>query len=214
MRSSMATPRRSSSSPVQGPARRTRWPIAWRISSCEASTGDAADLFPSGSGRGDPPGRAHRRTCAAGSSEGRRHALSWSGTFHAIGARLLREYAELIGLDRAFTIHDREDSADLMNLLRHDLGLSKTEERFRPRTPASRSIRVPSTQKAPLDEVLGNNFPWCVGWEEELKSLFGAYVEAKQQNVLDYDDLLLYWAQMMQVDRPRHQRSVRSRAGR
>lgn len=57
-------------------------------------------------------------------------ALSWSGTFHAIGARLLREYAEHIELDRQFTIHDREDSADLMNLLRHDLGLSKTEERF------------------------------------------------------------------------------------
>jgi len=56
--------------------------------------------------------------------------LSWSGTFHAIGARFLREYAEQIGLDRAFTIHDREDSAHLMNLLRHDLGLSKTEERF------------------------------------------------------------------------------------
>src|SRR5215831_13420558 len=48
--------------------------------------------------------------------------LSWSGTFHAIGARLLREYAEQIGLDRAFTIHDREDSADLLNLHRHDLG--------------------------------------------------------------------------------------------
>ena len=45
----------------------------------------------------------------------------WSGTFHAIGARLLREYAHDIGLDSAFTIHDREDSADLMNLVRHDL---------------------------------------------------------------------------------------------
>src|SRR5262249_59413460 len=49
--------------------------------------------------------------------------LAWSGTFHAIGARLLREYAPTIGLDRAFTIHDREDSADLINLIRHDLGL-------------------------------------------------------------------------------------------
>jgi DNA helicase-2/ATP-dependent DNA helicase PcrA len=38
--------------------------------------------------------------------------LSWSGTFHAIGARLLREYAHDIGLDGAFTIHDRADSAD------------------------------------------------------------------------------------------------------
>ncbi|MGN6572687.1 MAG: ATP-dependent helicase, partial [Pseudolabrys sp.] len=41
-------------------------------------------------------------------------------------------------------------------------------------------------------------FPWCGGWEDELRALFAAYVEAKQrQNVLDYDDLLLYWAQAM-----------------
>ena len=43
-------------------------------------------------------------------------ALSWAGTFHGIGARLLREYADQIGLNPAFTIHDRENSADLMNL--------------------------------------------------------------------------------------------------
>ena len=60
-------------------------------------------------------------------------AIVWAGTFHAVGARLLREYAEAIGLDRAFTIHDREDSADLMNLVRHDLGFSKTKKRFHER---------------------------------------------------------------------------------
>jgi DNA helicase-2/ATP-dependent DNA helicase PcrA len=132
-------------------------------------------------------------------------ALTWSGTFHAIGARLLREYAEQIGLDRAFTIHDREDSADLMNLVRHDLGFSKTKERF----PAKRTClaiysRVVNAE-ASIDEVLKDNYPWCVGWEDEVKSLFGAYVEAKQrQNVLDYDDLLLYWAQTMQVEEIGH----------
>ena len=47
-------------------------------------------------------------------------ALTWAGTFHGIGARLLRDYADQIGLDPAFTIHDREDSADLMNLCRHE----------------------------------------------------------------------------------------------
>jgi DNA helicase-2/ATP-dependent DNA helicase PcrA len=128
-------------------------------------------------------------------------ALSWSGTFHAIGARLLREYAEQIGLDRAFTIHDRADSADLMNLLRHDLGFSKTEERFPAKNTCLAIYSRAVNAEAALEEVLGNSFPWCVGWEDELKALFGAYVEAKQrQNVLDYDDLLLYWAQMMQVD--------------
>ena len=54
----------------------------------------------------------------------------WAGTFHGIGARLLRDYAGEIGLNPAFTIHDREDSADLMNLMRHELGFSKTENRF------------------------------------------------------------------------------------
>ena len=128
-------------------------------------------------------------------------ALSWSGTFHAIGARLLREYAEHIGLDRAFTIHDREDSADLMNLVRHDHGLSKTEERFPTKNTCLAIYSRAVNSESPLEEVLGANFPWCAGWEAELKTLFGAYVEAKQrQHVLDYDDLLLYWAQMMQVE--------------
>ena len=125
-------------------------------------------------------------------------ALAWSGTFHALGARLLREYARDIGLDEAFTIHDREDSADLMNLVRHELGFSQTRKRF-PMKGTCLSIysRVVNAEAA-LGEVLGGFFPWCAEWEAELRALFGAYVEAKQkQNVLDYDDLLLYWAQMM-----------------
>src|SRR5258708_7259887 len=125
-------------------------------------------------------------------------ALAWSGTFHAIGARLLRQYALEIGLDTAFTIHDREDSADLMNLVRHDLGFSNTDKRF-PMKGTCLSIysRVVNAQ-APLGEILDSFFPWCAEWEAELRKLFGAYVEAKQkQNVLDYDDLVLYWAQMM-----------------
>src|SRR5205085_7958271 len=50
----------------------------------------------------------------------------------------------------------------------------------------------------PIEQVLGSSFPWCTGWAAELKDLFAAYVGAKQKhNVLDYDDLLLYWAQTM-----------------
>jgi len=128
-------------------------------------------------------------------------ALTWSGTFHAIGARLLRVYAEQIGLDRSFTIHDREDSADLMNLVRHDLGLSKTEERFPAKNTCVAIYSRVVNAESSLGKVLATNFPWCACWENELKTLFGAYVEAKQQqNVLDYDDLLLYWVQMMRVE--------------
>jgi DNA helicase II / ATP-dependent DNA helicase PcrA len=124
--------------------------------------------------------------------------LAWSGTFHAVGARLLREYAAEIGFDRAFTIHDREDSADLLNLIRHDLGFSRTEQRFPTKGTCLAIYSRVVNAELPLDEVLRTFFPWCENWEAELRALFAAYVEAKQrQHVLDYDDLLLYWAQMM-----------------
>jgi DNA helicase-2/ATP-dependent DNA helicase PcrA len=125
-------------------------------------------------------------------------ALAWSGTFHGIGARLLRIYAEQIGLNVDFTIHDREDSADLMNLVRHELGFSKTESRFPTKgTCLSIYSRVVNSE-TPLGTVLKANYPWVSDWEAQLKALFAGYVEAKQaQNVLDYDDLLLYWAQMV-----------------
>src|ERR1700753_796533 len=125
-------------------------------------------------------------------------ALSWAGTFHGIGARLLREHADLIGLNTAFTIHDREDAADLMNLVRHERGLSKTESRFPTKGTCLSIYSRCVNAEAELEQVLGAHYPWCSGWATELKELFQSYVEAKQkQNVLDYDDLLLYWAQMM-----------------
>jgi DNA helicase-2/ATP-dependent DNA helicase PcrA len=127
-----------------------------------------------------------------------RDALSWAGTFHGIGARLLREYAERIGVDPAFTIHDREDSADLMNLVRHERGLSKTESRFPAKGTCLSIYSRCVNAEMEIEKVLGAHYPWCAGWAAELKGLFAAYVEAKQaQHVLDYDDLLLYWSQMM-----------------
>ncbi len=86
-----------------------------------------------------------------------------------------------------------------MNLVRHELGFSQTEKRFPdqghlPRHLLARGQRA----RRRSTEVLGTSFPGAPGWEAELRALFAAYVEAKQrQNVLDYDDLLLYWAQMM-----------------
>jgi DNA helicase-2/ATP-dependent DNA helicase PcrA len=125
-------------------------------------------------------------------------ALSWAGTFHGIGARLLREYSDQIGVNPAFTIHDREDSADLMNLVRHERGLSKTESRFPAKGTCFSIYSRCVNAEAELEQVLGAHYPWCSCWSNELKELFAAYVEAKQKhNVLDYDDLLLYWAQMM-----------------
>ena len=124
-------------------------------------------------------------------------ALTWAGTFHAVGARLLRDMAPEIGLDPAFTIHDREDSADLLNLVRHELGLSSSESRFPTKATCLAIYSRTVNARAPLEVVLEETFPWCAGWAAALQKLFAGYVEAKQAgNVLDYDDLLLYWAEL------------------
>ncbi len=157
--------------------------------------------------------RRVQRLCQAGGGPGPAAAgrLHWAGTFHAIGARLLREYASRIGLDQQFGIHDRADSADLMNLVRHEaLG---AEAAVPPGTAAkaARERRFPLKDTClaiyssavntcrPLAEVLQADFPWCGEWEPALRRIFRAYVQAKQaQRVLDYDDLLLAWAQVVE----------------
>ena len=125
--------------------------------------------------------------------------LLWSGTFHSISNRLLREYAPSLSLDPAFTIVDRGDAADLLDVLRQELGLSRKEKRF-PRKDTCLAIyshRVNTRQ--PLAKTLEVSFPWCADWADELTRLFRKYVEAKQaQQLLDYDDLLLYWHILVQ----------------
>jgi DNA helicase-2/ATP-dependent DNA helicase PcrA len=128
--------------------------------------------------------------------------LPWAGTFHSIGARLLREYAGRIGLESSFTIHDRADSEDLMGMVRQDIGLAAgsgtaSQKRFPLKGTCLAIYSRVVNSRDPLDRVLQSTFPWCSEWEEQLKRLFGAYVDAKQeQNVLDYDDLLLFWSEM------------------
>jgi DNA helicase-2/ATP-dependent DNA helicase PcrA len=123
--------------------------------------------------------------------------LPWSGTFHSIANRLIRRHCRRLGLDESFSVLDRGDAADLIDLVRHERGLSKAEKRF-PRKDTCLAIyshRV-NTQR-PLKETLQTLFPWCAEWEEALVGLFKGYVEKKlATQALDYDDLLLYWHAM------------------
>jgi DNA helicase-2/ATP-dependent DNA helicase PcrA len=125
--------------------------------------------------------------------------LPWAGTFHAVGARLLREHAERIGLAPSFTIHDRADAEDQLAIVRQELGLAATRERFPNKATCLAIYSQAVNSGRPLEELVPALFPWCCGWEAELRKLFGAYVVAKQaQQVLDYDDLLLYWSFLME----------------
>jgi len=125
--------------------------------------------------------------------------LPWSGMFHSVANRLIRKFSKRLGLAESFSVLDRGDAADLMDVVRHERGLSKSEKRF-PRKDTCLAIyshRV-NTQR-PLAETLSLMFPWCAEWEGELNQLFRSYVDKKIGNqALDYDDLLLYWHAMMQ----------------
>ena len=124
--------------------------------------------------------------------------LTWAGTFHSVANRLVRRYAAQVGLTPGFSVMDRGDSADLLDLARQDLAFSSTERRF-PRKDTCLAIyshRV-NTRFA-LERTLAEVFPWCAQWHDELKLLFSRYVEMKlSQQVLDFDDLLVYWHALM-----------------
>jgi len=141
---------------------------------------------------------ASRRGRAVSGAEA--ELLPWSGTFHSIGNRLLRRHAAALSLDPAFTVLDRADSADLMDLVRSDLGLARTRSRFPKKGTCLAIYSYTVNAGCPLEETLAESYPWCDEWEAELKPLFAAYVAVKQRDsVLDYDDLLLYWREAVEI---------------
>ena len=89
---------------------------------------------------------------------------------------------------------DQADAADVMNLLREELGSRRDERRFpRKETLAAIHSRVVNAGEK-LDDVVERRYPWCVDDVEGIREIFRAYTERKRaQHTLDYDDLLLFW---------------------
>ncbi len=127
-----------------------------------------------------------------------RRTLPWSGTFHAVGNRLLRQFSANLGLDPGFSVLDRGDAADLMDVVRHELGLSTRARRFPKKDTCFAIYSRCVNAREPLEQALDRTFPWCSEWQDELRQLFRGYVERKQRiQSLDYDDLLLYWCELV-----------------
>ena len=99
-------------------------------------------------------------------------AVAWSGTFHAIANRLLRLYAEPIGLDPAFTVLDRGDAADLMNLVRDELGLSEQDRRFPKKATCLAIYSYAVNARIELERLLARLFPWCASGPTSSRSCF------------------------------------------
>ena len=128
----------------------------------------------------------------------RSSARVWGGTFHAIANRLLRRHGAAVGLSEGFTILDQGDAGDLLGVVRADLGLAERGRRF-PKKETLLDIysRVVNAQTR-LDVAMKEHFPWCRVDLDEVAKVFSDYVIRKRErNLVDYDDLLLYWRALL-----------------
>ncbi len=123
----------------------------------------------------------------------------WGGTFHAIGNRLLRHYAQLIGIDPRYSILDNEDQCDLIKLCVSEARVKVEEKRFPAASIIQDLISFGFNTQQPLDAVIAHRFPHFVMWTEELQRIAARYTAKKRQaQAMDYDDLLRNWLAVLQ----------------
>jgi ATP-dependent DNA helicase UvrD/PcrA len=120
------------------------------------------------------------------------------GTFHSVAYRLIRRHAATLGLGEATTVIDSSDVADLIDVIREEIGLPTTGRRIpRKSTLADIYSRTVNLQR-PLSEVLVEFYPWCQSDQAEISQVMREVTARKRASLLlDYDDLLLYWQAAM-----------------
>ena len=116
-----------------------------------------------------------------------------AGTFHSVAHRILRRYRASLGLGEGFTVMDQGDAHDLFALLRTPLAADRKRRFPQTSTIAAVYSRVVSSQTS-VEATVAEVFPWCKEDLEGLRLIFTQYTERKRaQQLLDFDDLLLYW---------------------
>jgi len=130
----------------------------------------------------------------------------WGGTFHSIGARVLRSHADLLGYQRDFTILDRDDAKDLIKACIADAGIETKISHF-PKPEVlneifSLAVNTHKTAAEILDEQYGYLFEKYEGeneLNEDVARLFQLYAKRKRAtNAMDFDDLLALWLKLLQ----------------
>lgn len=123
----------------------------------------------------------------------------WGGTFHSIGARILRAHAEELGYRRDFTILDRDDAKDLIKACVADAGIETKGTHF-PKPDVLNEIFSLSanTQKA-AGEILETQFSYFAQFAEKISGVSQRYINRKKaSNAMDFDDLLVLWLRLLQ----------------
>jgi DNA helicase-2/ATP-dependent DNA helicase PcrA len=123
----------------------------------------------------------------------------WGGTFHSIGARILRQHAESLGYHRDFTILDRDDAKDLIKACVADAGIETKGTHF-PKPEVLNEIfsLAVNTHKTP-DEILETQFTYFDQFSGQISDLSKSYAKRKRAtNAMDFDDLLALWLKLLQ----------------
>ena len=129
------------------------------------------------------------------------------GTFHATAHRLLRRYGPAAGLPKDFTIMDQGDSADLMQLSRAQLGYAARIKRFPKKETLQYVYSRHINTGIPVDDIVRDEYAQFVDYIEDFAKIYGDYIRRKQErNLVDYDDLLLFWALMLEASPELRQR--------
>jgi len=120
------------------------------------------------------------------------------GTFHSVAYRLIRRHSATLGLGDSVTVLDSSDVADLVDLVREDLGLARSGRRVARKATLAEIYSRTLNQQRPLSEVLAEHYPWCCDDSAEIAQIFRELTRRKRASqLLDYDDLLLYWQAAM-----------------
>jgi len=120
------------------------------------------------------------------------------GTFHSLSHQMLREYGYLLGYGPNFTVLDRGDAEDAVNLLRSALGLSEKGRRFPKKDTLLSLFSKSVNQGRSLKEILEREYPHFLDHLPEIERLFAEYQRYKREHqLMDYDDLLLNWYRVL-----------------
>jgi len=133
------------------------------------------------------------------------------GTFHSFANTTLRRNGRAIGIESSFTILDRGDAEDVVNLLRADMGLDKKERRFPRKQAIVEMFSMAVNKSRPLPQLVEQEYPLLVDHLAELGELATRYgVYKRERQLLDYDDLLVRLRELLATSAETRQRIGRT----
>lgn len=134
------------------------------------------------------------------SLSGTLHTPRWSGTFHSIGGRLLRQYGDKIGLSPNYTIMDQSDSESLMKSIIKDSDKLFLKNKDNPKAKVIQSLlSYARNTRQSFDDLFRDRYPWQDKIFKQVSGFVKLYDTAKrEQQVVDYDDLLVLWLRVLQ----------------